>query len=251
MLATIRVVLVETTHPGNIGATARAMKTMGLQQLRLVQPRRFPDPEATARASGADDLLAQAVVCDDLDQALADAHLILGASARLRTLEWPQLDGREAGEMAATAAAAGSVVALLFGRESSGLSNRELERCHYLVHIPTMPDFSSLNVAAAVQLLTYEVRMAALAAARSGAPADGSGSTPLPAAAPAAEMERFYHHLQQTLEELEFLDPAHPRQLMRRLRRLFGRAQPEATELNILRGMLTAAQQKARGIRYR
>lgn len=228
MLDSIRIVLVGTTHPGNIGAAARAMKTMGLERLYLVAPARFPDAEATARASGADDVLASAVVCGDLAAALSGCSLVFGASARRRTLAWPEVDARECARQASAHA---GEVALVFGREHSGLSNPELDHCHALVHIPANPEYSSLNLASAVQLVTYEVRMAA--AAPEPAPQAGE------ALASSEDVERFYAHLEQTLVAIGFLDPANPRQLMRRLRRLFNRARLERTELNILRGILT------------
>ncbi len=233
----VRLVLVGTTHPGNIGASARAMKTMGLRQLVLVQPQRYPCVEATAMASGADDVLHGARVVDDFDQAVGDCVLVMGASARRRGLSCPELDPRSAAglllEMAVRAP-----VALVFGRESSGLSNEELDRCHYMVRIPANPDYSSLNLAAAVQVLAYELRMAALLP-HAGVPPDS-----LPA--PAEELERFYGHLQEVLLETGFLDPANPRHLMRRLRRLFNRARPDQNEINILRGMLSSVQDQRR-----
>ncbi len=236
-LSDIRVVLVQTTHPGNIGAAARAMKNMGLEQLCLVDPASFPHADASARASGADDLLAEAVVCRDLEEALTGCSLVFGASARLRTISWPQLDPRQAAQEVATLAD-GTRVAMVFGREHAGLTNQELEQCHYLLHIPANPEFSSLNLAAAVQVVCYELRMAA----------DQSRPSEVPdyPAATAEELAGFYRHLEQTMIEIGFLDPANPRQLMRRLRRLFNRSRPERMELNILRGILTAAQKSAR-----
>lgn len=237
-LARLRVVLIETSHPGNIGAAARAMKVMGLSRLYLVRPQQFPCAEATARASGADDLLTRAVVCDSLDEALTGCSLVLGASARLRSLSWPLSDARSAAQRAAAAAVAGQEVALVFGREHSGLSNDELQRCHFLLHIPANPDYSSLNLAAAVQVVSYELRMALL-----------GGEPPAPDAgdyASADELESFYTHLEQTLIAVGFLDPANPRQVMARLRRLYNRARTERVELNILRGILTETQKKLR-----
>lgn len=242
MLDRIRIVLVNTSHPGNIGASARAMKTMGLGQLYLVQPLDYPSAEATARASGADDLLARALVCADLDQALAGCRWVVGASARLRKITVPPLLPRDCARQARAESEQGEV-ALLFGREQSGLSNEELDRCHALVHIPTNPEYGSLNLAMAVQVLAYEARMAHLD--NWTPPADIGEQTPL---AEADEVERFYVHLEETLRELEFLNPANPRQLMRRLRRLFGRVRLDRNEVNILRGILSAAQQaKGRG----
>lgn len=237
-LTRLRVVLIETSHPGNIGAAARAMKVMGVSRLYLVRPHQFPCAEATARASGADDLLTRAVVCDSLDEALADCSLVLGASARLRSLPWPLSDARRAAQRAAAGAVAGQEVALVFGREHSGLSNEELQRCHYLLHIPANPDFSSLNLAAAVQVVSYELRMALLGD-EPLAPDEGDYAS-------ADELESFYAHLEQTLISVGFLDPDNPRQVMRRLRRLYNRARTERVELNILRGILTETQKRVR-----
>lgn len=241
MLNDVRIVLVQTSHPGNIGAAARAMKNMCLEQLRLVRPARFPSAEATARASGADDLLARAVCCDTLEEAVADCGFVVGASARLRSLPWPEFNPRACAERV-LAESARAPVALVFGREQSGLTNEELERCHALVHIPSNPDYASLNLAQAVQVLTYELHMASLAGAWQGSPPEFPVCT-------AADMERFFAHLEQTVIDLEFLDPQRPGQLMRRLRRLFQRAQPDTNEMNILRGILGAAQAKARAAR--
>jgi TrmH family RNA methyltransferase len=228
----IRIVLVGTTHPGNIGATARAMKTMGLSQLYLVRPKQFPCAEATARASGADDLLARARVSAHLDHALADCTLVCGASARSRTIAWPALEARACAAAVVSEALQGSV-AVVFGPEHSGLSNEDLERCHYLVQIPTDPDYRSLNLAAAVQLVCYEIFLAA----RGETPPTDAGASLY---ATADEMERFYHELERALTSSGFLDPSNPRKLMRRLRRLFNRARPDKQEYNILRGMLRA-----------
>jgi len=233
--APIRVVLVETTHPGNIGAAARAMKTMGLERLHLVRPREFPSAEATARASGADDLLARAVVCDSIEAAIAGCGWVVGASARIRSLEWPLLDPREAALQAVRESGTGEV-AFLFGRERSGLTNAELDLCHALVHIPANPDYSSLNLAQAVQVVAYELRMAQGAAL----PEREAEFPP----ATAEEMEGFYAHLEQTLYDLEFITPERPGRMMPRLRRLFQRARPDRNEINILRGILAAAQAK-------
>jgi len=235
MLRNIRIVLVETTHPGNIGATARAMKNMGLTRLFLVKPHHYPSAETTARAAGADDILAGAVICDSFDQALAGCGVIFGASARARKIAWPQLDPRQAAGRALAAAAAGEA-AFVFGREHAGLSNEELDRCNYLVTIPTNPAFASLNVAAAVQVISYELRM------------EGHASPPLNALneplASAEAREQFYQHLEQVLTDLEFLDPNNPKHLMRRLRRLFNRVELDCNEVNILRGILTAVERR-------
>lgn len=237
MIEDIRIVLVNTSHPGNIGAAARAMKNMRLQQLYLVEPMLFPHADATARASGADDLLARATVCKTLDEALTGCGLVFGASARLRSLPWPLAEPRAAASQL-LAASDKAPVAVVFGREHSGLSNDELELCNALVHIPSNEEFSSLNIAAAVQILSYELHLAA----REGVTHVADDSQP----ATADDIERLYTHLEETLLELEFLDPDKPRQLMRRLRRLYNRARLEQTEVNILRGILTATQKKAR-----
>lgn len=235
-LDNIRVVLVHTSHPGNIGAVARAMKNMGLSDLRLVAPRQFPDAEATARASGADDLLARSRVYARLEEALEGCRLVVGTSARSRTVEWPVLDPREcAAETLATAEL--GPVALVFGRENSGLTNDELDLCRYLVHIPTNPEYSSLNLAMAVQVLAYEVRMVQ----RLGG-VDTRARTP----ASADRFEGFIDHLAEMLGDVDFADIRHSEKLMRRLRRLFLRAEPDDEEINILRGILRAAQVKTR-----
>ncbi|NOX77236.1 MAG: tRNA (cytosine(32)/uridine(32)-2'-O)-methyltransferase TrmJ [Gammaproteobacteria bacterium] len=243
MFNTVRMVLVETSHPGNIGAAARAMKVMGLQRLYLVNPQLFPHAEATARASGADDVLAGATVCASLDEALVGCGLVVGASARLRRLSIPQWDPRQCAErMVEGIAAASGEAAIVFGREHSGLTNDELGRCHQLVHVPSNPDYSSLNLAAAVQVIAYELRMASGASA-----VETVGGGEQETLATADDMARFYQHLQQTLEDIGFLDPENPRIMMQRLRRLFNRARPNEVEMNILRGILTAAQKQRFG----
>ena len=235
MLQNIRVVLVETSHPGNIGAVARAMKNMCLSQMVLVRPKVFPSAEATSRASGADDVLDKARVVADLDAAIADCGLVVGASARLRTVEWPQLTPKACAQEVLRAAKQ-APVALMFGRESSGLSNDELARSRYLVHIPSNPDYSSLNIAMAVQVLTYEI-YAAEASAAAMHEVEGSGDR-----ATAAQLQGLFDHLHQAIGDIGFTDPRHSDKLMRRLRRLFQRAEPDATDVNILRGILSAAQ---------
>ncbi len=236
--ARVRIVLVDTSHAGNIGAAARAMKNMGLVRLYLVTPKQFPHADATARASGADDVLARATVCATLDEALAGCSLVMGASARLRNLSVPLLAPRQCATKALSEITeTGIECALVFGREHSGLTNDELGRCHHLVNIPTNPEYSSLNLAAAVQVLSYELRMATLSE-QTGVVSDVDVE-PL---ASAEDMERFYVHLQQTLETIGFLDPKNPRIMMQRLRRLFNRARPNEVEMNILRGILTMTQ---------
>jgi tRNA/rRNA methyltransferase/tRNA (cytidine32/uridine32-2'-O)-methyltransferase len=227
----VRIVLVGTTHPGNIGAVARAMKNMGLTDLALVTPRHFPHEEATARASGAEDVLASAVVVDTLDEALAGCHFAAGASARTRAIEWPTYAPRECAARLIEESARGTV-AVVMGPEKSGLSNEHLDRCQALLTIPTNPDFSSLNIAMAVQVITYELRLATL---------DATPEEP-PEIPPATgeEMEHFYRHLEDVITRTGFLDPDNPRTLMRRLRRLFNKSQPDQNEVNILRGILTS-----------
>ncbi|MGH8583712.1 MAG: RNA methyltransferase [Gammaproteobacteria bacterium] len=231
--ANLQVVLVGTTHPGNIGAAARAMKTMGLSRLCLVNPQRFPCAEATARAAGADDILHRAQVFPTLAEAVAGATWVVGSSARVRGLPWPTLTPR-AWAPHMLAAARTAPVALVFGPEHSGLSNSALEHCQALVHIPTDAGFGSLNLAAAVQVLAYELRLAASVE---------NGTKPerrLPSYAPQAELERLYVHLEQTMVGVGFLDPEKPRRLLRRMKRLLNRARLEQNEVNILRGFLTA-----------
>jgi tRNA (cytidine32/uridine32-2'-O)-methyltransferase len=229
------IVLVNTSHPGNIGAAARAMKNMGLSELCLVDPQRYPSAEATARASGADDVLARAKCFETLDEAIAEAVLVIGASARSRSLPVPMLDPRACAKLVYEQPDA-KTVAILFGRERTGLSNEELDCCHYLVQIPSNPEYSSLNIAAAVQIIVYELSLLAGDKANAGQARIDYAT--------AQQMEQFYDHLEGTLVELEFLDPANPKQLMRRLRRLFGRTRPDQNEINILRGILTAMNRK-------
>ncbi len=235
----IRTVLVGTSHPGNIGAAARALKTMGLSGLALVAPRTFPDPEATARAAGASDLLESASVHATLDDALAGCEFVVGASARRRTIEWPTLTPREAAERIAVEFE-GRPVAMVFGRERTGLDNEELERCHALVTIDANPEYSSLNLAAAVQVFAYEVRVAHQSRREGAARTIGNSDTRL---ATADEMEQLYAHLERVMLATGFLDPDAPRHLMRRLRRLFNRAQLDDNEMNILRGLLSSVEQ--------
>jgi len=236
MLKNVRIVLVNPSHPGNIGAVARAMKTMGLENLVLVNPDQFPHADATARATGAVDVLDHAQVVGDLDQALAECSLVCGASARLRTIAWPQLDARQCAQRIASESPS-ERIALVFGRERMGLTNEELERCHYLVHIPTNPDFSSLNLASAVQVMGYECRMAFAARQEEVVPEAEFACV--------EDMDKFYDHLFEVLQQIEFYDPNKPKQLIRRLKRMFNRLRPDKMELNILRGILTSVQKKS------
>ena len=231
-LSHIRMVLVNTSHPGNIGAAARAMKTMGLRDLALVGPKVFPSGEATARAAGADDILLTAKVCRDLEEAIADCALVIGASARMRSIPWPQLSPRECAGFVSSNTVK---TAILFGREHSGLTNQELERCHYLLHIPSDPAFGSINVAAALQIVAYELFVV------SREPLEPRPSiSPL---ATAEQTESFFNHLERTLWDVRFF---HEKKsfpsLMRRLRRLFNRARLEQKEIHILRGILNAVE---------
>lgn len=237
MLSNIRVVLVETSHPGNIGAVARAMKNMCLEHLVLVNPLDFPSPEADARASGAQDVLERASVVDSLEKAVGDCPLVIGASARKRSVLWDPLLPTQAAGMALQQAES-VPVALVFGRESSGLTAAELDRCTHLMHIPANPEYSSLNIAMAVQVLAYELRVQSLQEAEEGV---GQEEDRAPAAS-MAQMEGLFTHLEQALMDFGFLQPGREGRIMQRLRRLFHRATPDEREVNILRGILSSAQ---------
>ncbi|MRT03487.1 tRNA (cytosine(32)/uridine(32)-2'-O)-methyltransferase TrmJ [Ewingella americana] len=236
MLHNIRIVLVETSHTGNMGSTARAMKTMGLSNLYLVNPLVKPDSQAISLAAGASHVIGNATIVDTLDEALAGCSLVVGTSARSRTLPWPMLEPRECGEKSAKTAET-APVALVFGRERVGLTNEELQKCNYHVCIPANPEYSSLNLAMAVQIIAYEVRVAYLALQEAGKPQVEYEETPYPLV---DDLERFYQHLEQTLLQTGFIRQSHPGQVMSKLRRLFTRARPESQELNILRGILTS-----------
>ncbi len=235
MLDRIRIVLVNTSHPGNIGSVARAMKTMGLAELYLVSPKEFPHPKAVEMASGASDILDEAAVVQTLDDALADCTLVIGTSARMRTIPWPLLSPRDMAEKIKQEPAINQI-AILFGREQSGLTNEELQRCHLHIQIPANPNYSSLNIAAAVQVIAYEIRVACLNQASFPEEWDYRLAT-------ADEMEKFFTHLQEVLIEIDFLKMNAPRKLMTRLRRMFLRTRPDVMEMNILRGMLSAMQE--------
>lgn len=249
-LDAIRIVMVETTHPGNIGSAARAMKTMGLSDLRLVRPKSFPCVEATALASGAADLLATARVCETLDEALADAELVIATSARERRIPWPCISARELGG-ALQQEAPERRIAILFGREDRGLTNDELQRCNLHVTIPSNKDYGVLNVAAAVQVICYELRMATL-----GEQVDASDThshryqQPLPELpwdqppATQQEQQHLLEHLERMMEKSGFLDPANPGQVVTRMRRLFLRARPDKMEVSILRGLLASLEKQ-------
>ena len=238
VLDNLCIVMVQTSHPGNIGAAARAMKTMGVTDLRLIQPKDFNSPQTKAMASGADSILESATLVSTLSEALADCQIVIGTSARSeRSLPWPQLTARECGEFVAPRLT-GQKVALVFGRERTGLTNEELAQCQYLTHIPMAVDYYSLNIAAAIQLYCYECAMAIRALSVSTAQDEGLGE-PL---ATGAQLEGLYEHWEQTLIEVRYLDPENPRLLMSRLRRLFGRTHLTLSELNVLRGILAAFQ---------
>jgi tRNA (cytidine32/uridine32-2'-O)-methyltransferase len=240
----LRIVLVGTQHPGNIGSAARAMKTMGLTRLVLVAPEKAPSVESYALAAGADDVLAGATTCATLAEAVADCRLVLGCTARSRRVALEELLPRDAAARAVGEAAAGAEVALVFGRERTGLSNDELQLCHASVHIPANPDYSSLNLAAAVQVLSYELRLAVLAAAAPVA-ADGEGPERREPPASHAEMEGFFAQLGDTLDAIDFHKGRAPESAMRKLRRLYLRAALDSREVRILRGILADAQRMA------
>ncbi len=238
----MRCVLVRTSLAGNIGASARAMLTMGLHRLSLVAPYNYPHPDATAFAAGAATVLDSALVADKLEVALSDTHLVIGASARRRGVALPEWSPREAASQALAAAIEGREVAFVFGNERTGLENDELKLCHGSVLIPANPDYSSLNLAQAVQVIAYEVRMAMLASeANRAEPAPEIARLPTH-----ADMETWFEHLAATLDDIDFHKGRSPRTVLRRLRRLFLRAEPDTRELRLLHGILSDAQRMAR-----
>lgn len=235
MLEKIKIILVNTSHPGNIGGAARAMKNMGIENLVLVQPKEFPHAEATARAAGADDILGRAVLVENLKDGIGDCHFVIGTSARLRSVAWPLSDPRQCIEKIIPRLHDNQNIAFVFGNEQSGLSNEELSLCHAHLHIPCNENFSSLNVAAAVQIVAYELRMSL----------QHNRDTPLnyeieSRPITADEMERFYVSLEACLIKLGYLNLSQPKKLMLRLRRLFNRAIIEENEMNILRGIINS-----------
>lgn len=234
----LRFVLSRTSHPGNIGAAARAIRTMGFDRLYLAAPQRYPHPQVVAMAAGADDVLNDLVVTQNIAGAIADCTLVLGLSARRRDVPLRELNPREAAAEIASALKSGAEVALLFGNEQSGLDNDELALCQAMVRIPSADDFSSLNLAQAVQVMAYELRLALH---------DVQGIAPAPRDWPASasQMEAFFAHLFQTLHEIEFHKGRSPMTIERRLRRLFLRAHPDARELRVLHGILADAQRMA------
>jgi len=240
MIENIKIVLIETSHPGNIGSAARAIKNMGLSQLVLVKPKDYPSVQATARASGADSILENAVMVETVEQAIADSTLIIGASARDRRLTWPELDPRRMADLVFEEMSQKTAkVALLFGRENNGLSNEELALCHYLVQIPANPNYSSLNLAAAVQVLCYELRQTYLRLNKlsSDVVVEHKQDSPL---ADFEAIDRMHEHMQLVLTRLSFLSEKQPDKLVRRIKRLFNRAQMEEKEVQIIRGIMSA-----------
>ncbi|HEX7340356.1 MAG TPA: RNA methyltransferase, partial [Rhodanobacteraceae bacterium] len=231
----LRFVLVRTSHPGNIGSTARAIRTMGFDRLELVRPERFPDPQATALAVGAPGVLENVRVHDELVDALAGCHHVFGLSARRRGITLPELTPRQAAAQMHDLMARGEEVAVMFGNEASGLDNQELSHCHAMVRIPSVADFSSLNLAQAVQVMAYELRLTMLSDDEVAPP------EPLDAPADAEQMERFYRHLEEMLAAVDFSKGRSTETLMLRLRRFFQRANPDERELSILHGILADA----------
>ncbi|MEH6579465.1 MAG: tRNA (cytosine(32)/uridine(32)-2'-O)-methyltransferase TrmJ [Amphritea sp.] len=235
MLDNIRVVLINTFHPGNIGAAARAMKNMGLSNLYLVEPRIYPSEEADSRAAGAKDVLDNATVVETLDEAIADCQLVVGTSARNRTFDLPIFDAHECGKKIAGEADNGKV-AIIFGRETMGLHNHELQKCNFHVYIPANPEYPVLNVSAAIQLVCYEIWQA------HNKRDIIHQEQPYPLH---KEMELFYEHLESALRKTNFIIPQHEGKVLTRLRRYFNRTRPEKTELNMLRGILTSIDETA------
>lgn len=252
MKSLLRIVLVGTQHPGNIGSAARAMKTMGLSQLHLVRPHKFPHPEASALAAGADDVLDHAIVHESLADAVADCHFVMGTSSRRREVPLPDFIPRQAAEKLLSAGQSGTV-ALVFGCERTGLENDDLQRCHATVCIPANPDYASLNLAAAVQILAYEYRMAWLAVQTgTDAPVSPVDKNPTePDAQPATheDMERFFGHLSDLMEQVDFHKGRAPEMVTARLRRLYLRANMDVREIKILRGLFSDTQRMLKSYR--
>jgi len=255
----IRIILVEPTHPGNIGAVARSIKTMGLSRLVLVNPKKFPHPEASQRAAGAESVLDEALVVDSVDQAVADCTLVLGTSVRDREVTWPTFDPRETAKAVYTHSQNSShQVAILFGRESSGLTNSELDLCQSQIRIPANSEYSSLNLACAVQIIAYEIRMQRLLMQASEAsiglekPTQSnreekeSGVKERQQVANKKQRDGHIQHLQSTLETLDFIKAKPPTTLMRKLTRLYNKANLTIEEIQILRGILTAVESRVK-----
>lgn len=249
-LSHVRIVMVNTTLPANIGSALRAMKTMGLSKLVLVAPKTYPHPDIDALAAGATDLIEQIEIVETLADAIKDCHLVFGTSARSRTIPWPLLDARPAAEKSISAVVNDQQdVAIVFGREDRGLTNEELAMANYHVTIPVNTDYGVLNVAQAIQVICYEMRMATLAAVESGE--DEAATMPVTDTESMQwdeplvtheQMEQFYPHIEKMLAEIEFLDPKNPRLLPLRLRRLFGRIQLDRMEYHLLRGIFSRVQ---------
>ena len=245
----IRIVLVETSHPGNIGAVARAMKNMLLQSLYLVRPKQYPDSHAMARSSGAIDVLNNAVVCDSLSEALADCRMVIAASARSRSISWPTTTAPEAAQKLISGGMQ-APVALVFGREDRGLNNEELDLCNFMVQLPANPEFSSLNIAAAVQVFSYEIRKTFLAEQALQQPASSlaSQSAELDVEdrpASSINLKRLFDHLETTLVQVDFMPAHRTRTLMRKLMRFFHKSQITEEEVSIFRGILTELQRQS------
>ena len=237
----LRIVLVEPTHPGNIGAVARAMKTMGLHNLILVNPEKFPHIEATKRAAGAESVLEQAKIVNSLSEAIDECDLIFGTSVRDREVSWSTITPRVAADKVVEhAIQPDSKIAILFGRERSGLKNSELDLCQYQIRIPANEEYSSLNLASAVQIQAYEIRMAMLGAAQIQEQQEPANKRM--ALATSEDLQRYYQHLEETLEQIDFIKSKPPTKLMRKITRLYNRAQVNVEEIQILRGILTAVQ---------
>jgi len=237
MLNNVKIILVGTSHSGNIGSAARAMKVMGLSQLVLVDPQCEVDEQTLALAAGAADIAENATIVSTLDEAISDCALVVGSSARSRTLEWPMLEPRECGEKFAQESSQ-HPVALVFGRERTGLTNEELQKCHFHVCIPANPEYSSLNLAMAVQTLAYEVRVAHLNLQQAEFE-EKEEVYPRH-----KELEMFYQHLEKVITDTQFISQDKPNMVMTKLRRLFSRARPEIGEINILRGILSSIEKQ-------
>ncbi|GLX84927.1 tRNA (cytidine/uridine-2'-O-)-methyltransferase TrmJ [Thalassotalea loyana] len=242
LLDSVRIVLVNTSDCRNIGSAARAMKTMGLKNLVLVDPIEMPNGQAQALAAGATDVLADLTVVDTLEEAVKDCGLVVGTSARSRTLPWPMLEPRNCGEKMIEEAPK-YPVALVFGRESSGLTNEELQLCHFHVQIPANPEYSSLNLAMAVQTLSYEVRMAFLAQENAQYKNENNDEVEYPVV---EETERMFEHFEQALKATGFIVPSHPGLVMTKLRRFLNRARPDVKEVKMMRGILASVEKAAK-----
>jgi tRNA/rRNA methyltransferase len=245
----IRIVLCQTSHPGNIGSTARAMKTMGFKHLYLVNPEKYPNEQATAMAAGADDVLDFAIVAQTLSEALVGCGFAIGMSARKRYLSHETVNPRQAA-LQANQYAASQPVAFVFGTEMSGLTNAELDCCQLLAMIPANPEYSSLNLAMAVQVMCYELKMLTIDDAPEANNHAASSDVPAVPLATNDELERFYAHLEETLLKIGYLNPNAPKKLFERMRRLYSRARLEKEEVNLLRGVLTLTQEPRKHSKY-